>query len=158
MVWRCVAYNTWVRSSKANVTLKGQLKTIVLCICLFLSRSNFAHSVKDYKIIWYKCLCVAHNTYVRTSKVTVTLRGQLKIPVRSVTSTNIVVYLYKCAQIFFKGKRWVAHIIWVCRSKVKVTLRGRLKIPVRSVTATDIEVYYYNFAQMFVYGEAMCRI
>ena len=53
---RFVAYNTWVLSSK--VTLKGQLKSIVLCIhvCLDLSRQYFAHSVKDYKIIWYKCL------------------------------------------------------------------------------------------------------
>ena len=52
----CVAYNTWVLISKVKATLKGQLKTIVLCICLDLSRSYFAHSVKDYKIIWYKYL------------------------------------------------------------------------------------------------------
>ena len=52
VVWQCVAYNTWVRNSKVKVTLKGQLKTIVLCICLVLFRLYFAHSVKDYKIIW----------------------------------------------------------------------------------------------------------
>ena len=36
--------------------------------------------------------CVAHNTRARSSKVKVILRGQLKIPVRSVTSADIEVY------------------------------------------------------------------
>ena len=33
---------------------KGQLKTIVLCICLDLPGPYFTHSLKDYKVNRYK--------------------------------------------------------------------------------------------------------
>ena len=49
--------------------------------------------------------CVTYSTWVCTSKVMVTLTGQLKIPVQS------------------RG-RCVAHNTWVLTSKVKVTLRS----------------------------------
>ena len=74
MARQCVACNTWVLNLKVRVTLKGQLKTIVLCICLDLSRPYFAHSVKDYKIIWYKCF---HNVIVcRTQHLGPQFKGQ----------------------------------------------------------------------------------
>ena len=66
-------------------------------------------------------LCVAHNTWVRTSKVKVTLRGQLKIPVRSVISTRIEVCLYNFVQIFFMVWRCVTYNTWVRSSKVKIS-------------------------------------
>ena len=60
MVWQCVAYDTWDCSSKFKATLKGQLKTIVLCICLDLSVSyvcSFCEGLQNYLVWMFRMVC-----------------------------------------------------------------------------------------------------
>ena len=71
----CVVPNTWVCSSKVNVTLRGgQLNIPVRSV----TTGTEVYYYNFAQMFFMLRRCVAYNTWVISSKVKVTLKGQLK--------------------------------------------------------------------------------
>ena len=103
--------------------------------------------------------CVASNSQALRSKVKVTFRGQMsnycsECCVWSITSSLIMGFQNKWAQMFTIMRRCAASISQALRSKVKVTLRGQRsnycsEFCVWSITSSLNMGFQNNWAQMF---------